>query len=365
MTGDLHSGTDLKTADFDYELPESLIALHPSDERDGSRLMVLDANGIDRHAAFRDLPEFLPARALLVLNDTRVIRARLQATRPTGGAVEVLLVRPLESAEYSCRFEALTRANRPLKVGDPLDIAGAGAVVVSKGEQGEAILDVNLSLSDFLKHVSRVGEVPLPPYIKRATEPEDIERYQTVYAAHDGSSAAPTAGLHFTDALLHEIRARGIETARVTLHVGPGTFRPVKAEYLRDHRMDKEEYTLGEQAVEKITLAKAEGRPVIAVGTTSVRALEGAFAAQGYLAPGSGFTSLFITPGFQFNVVDGLITNFHLPKSTLLSLVSALAGRDRVLTAYAEAVANRYRFYSYGDAMFIPPKSERVTRTKR
>ena len=356
MTGDRHKGTDWKTSDFDYALPESLIAFHPSSERDVSRLMVLGPNRTEiGHAVFRDLPDLLPKRALLVLNDTRVIKARLHAVRPTGGAVEVLLVRPRGAAEYSCRFEALTRANRPLKEGDTLDISGVGASVVSKGSLGEAVLEIHLSPADFLHHVSRVGEVPLPPYIKRAAEPEDVERYQTVYAAQDGSSAAPTAGLHFTESLLHEIRARGVEIAAVTLHVGPGTFRPVKTEYLREHRMDREEYILSEETVSKIHRAKTEKRPIIAVGTTTVRALEGAFAAQGSLVPGPGATELFITPGFQFNVVDGLITNFHLPKSTLLSLVSALAGRERILSAYAEAVAKQYRFYSYGDAMLILP----------
>jgi S-adenosylmethionine:tRNA ribosyltransferase-isomerase len=201
-----------------------------------------------------------------------------------------------------------------------------------------------------------VGQVPLPPYIKRAPEPEDVERYQTVYATKDGSSAAPTAGLHFTKALLDEIRARGVETASITLHVGPGTFRPVKTEFLKDHRMDREEYILTEDTVSRIARAKSENRPVIAVGTTATRALEGAFAARGCLEAGAGFTELFITPGFQFNVVDGLITNFHLPKSTLLSLVSALAGRERILSAYGEAVEKKYRFYSFGDAMIILPR---------
>lgn len=346
-----------KTSDFDYDLPESFIAYHPPPQRDGGRMLVLQASGpAPLHARILDLPEYLPRNALLVLNDTRVIKARLEALRPTGGAVEVLLIRPQESTEYSCRFEVLTRSNRPLRIGDPLDLAGVGAAVLSKGEQGEAVLDIHLSLPEFLQHAARVGEVPLPPYIKRAVTPDDVIRYQTVYAAHDGSSAAPTAGLHFTESLLDEIRSRGVETAAVTLHVGPGTFRPVKVEHLKDHRMDREEFTLGEAAVTKILRAKAEHRPVIAVGTTAVRALEGAFAARGCLEPCTGYTELFITPGFTFNVVDGLLTNFHLPKSTLLALVSALAGRERILSAYAEAVRHQYRFYSYGDAMFISPK---------
>lgn len=319
--------------------------------------MVTDPDSsVNVHAQIRDLPEHLPGNALLVLNDTRVIKARLRAERPTGGAVEVLLIRPQKSDEHSCRFEALTRSNRPLKIGDALHISGVGAEVVSKGEQGEAVLDIHLPLHAFLQHAARVGEVPLPPYIKRAPEPSDVERYQTVYASLDGSSAAPTAGLHFTKDLLYEIQARGTETVSVTLHVGPGTFRPIKAEHLKDHRMDKEEYILSENAVSRILRAKSENRPVIAVGTTATRALEGAFAARGRLEPGAGFTELFITPGFEFNIVDGLITNFHLPKSTLLSLVSALAGRERILSAYAEAVEKKYRFYSFGDAMLILPR---------
>ena len=358
-----HNPRDWKTEDFDYELPESLIAFHPPETRDGGRLLVV-APASDRflHAAVRSLPDHLPENALLVLNDTRVIKARLEAVRPTGGAVEVLLVRSLGSGPHSCRYEALTRSNRPLKIGDSLDISGVGAEVVSKGVQGEAGLEIHLPLHEFLKHADRVGAVPLPPYIKRAPEPSDTERYQTVYATIDGSSAAPTAGLHFTRSLLDKVRARGVETASVTLHVGPGTFRPVKTEFLKDHRMDREEYTIPEATAAKILRAKAEERPVIAVGTTATRALEGAFAEHDSIAAGTGFTELFITPGFQFHVVDGLITNFHLPKSTLLSLVSALAGRERILAAYKEAVAQKYRFYSYGDAMLILPRTERTSR---
>jgi S-adenosylmethionine:tRNA ribosyltransferase-isomerase len=354
----MHSDQFVKTSDFDYDLPESQIAYHPPAERDGGRLLVLNPNSKENeHHTVKDLPKVLPGNAVLVLNDTKVFKARLQAMRTTGGQVEVLLIRPHDTDELSCRFEVLTKSNRPLKVGDALDISGVPATVKSKGEQGEAILNIALPLHELFQHTAAVGEVPLPPYIKRRPVPEDVERYQTVYAAYNGSSAAPTAGLHFTDALLKEIQRMGVETVSVTLHVGPGTFRPVKAERLSDHRMDKEEYILTEEAVSKINRAKTEGRPIIAVGTTATRALEGAFAAKGLLEAGSGFTELFITPGFQFQVVDGLITNFHLPKSTLLSLVSALAGRDRILSAYAEAVAKQYRFYSYGDAMFILPRN--------
>ncbi len=347
----------LKTADFDYELPESLIAYHPPKERDGGRLLVLDPNGAENlHSSIKDLPSHLPRGAVLVLNDTKVFKARIKAARPTGGVVEVLLIRPHDADVRSCRFEALTKSNRPLKIGDALDLVGLQATVKEKGPNGEVILDIACPLHELFAHAMRVGEVPLPPYIKRAPVQEDMERYQTVYAVHDGSSAAPTAGLHFTDKLLCEIRNLGIETASVTLHVGPGTFRPVKAELLCDHRMDREEYILTEETVSTLIRAKSEGRKVIAVGTTATRALEGAYQAKGALRPGRGFTELFIKPGFEFQVVDGLITNFHLPKSTLLSLVSALAGRERILSAYAEAVARQYRFYSYGDAMFILPR---------
>jgi S-adenosylmethionine:tRNA ribosyltransferase-isomerase len=218
------------------------------------------------------------------------------------------------------------------------------------------VLDVDVPFDALRDHLEVHGKVPLPPYIRRAPEPEDAVRYQTVYAANDGSVAAPTAGLHFTDALLDEIRARGVETAFVTLHVGPGTFRPVVVEDIGDHVMESESYVLTADVVDQIDRAKTEGRPVMAVGTTVTRALEGAFQAEGELLPGGRETDLFIKPGFEFKVIDGLMTNFHLPRSTLLCLVSALAGRERILGAYEEAVARQYRFYSYGDAMLIMPQ---------
>ncbi len=346
----------LKTSDFDYELPESLIAYHPPSERDGGRLMVLKNNSKTiLHKHIVDLPELLPQNALLVFNDTRVFKARLEAVRPTGGAVEVLIVRMKDSDEISCRIEALVKANRPIKLGDILNISGVSAVVQEKQPSGEVILNIELTADKVRELASHVGAVPLPPYIKRKPIPEDIERYQTVYAKHDGSTAAPTAGLHFSDSLIKKVLSRGIEIAFVTLHVGPGTFRPVKTEFLEEHKMDKEEFIISEQAVLAINRAKANSRPVIAVGTTSVRALEGAYACKGKLEAGIGFTELFISPGYKFRVTDGLITNFHLPKSTLLSLVSAMAGRERILSAYQEAVEKKYRFYSYGDAMFIEP----------
>lgn len=323
-------------------------------------MMVLDRNSESvRHATIRDLPAMLPPDALLVVNDSRVIKARLRGLRPSGGRVEVLVVSLAPAGESRCQVEALIKANRPLRPGDGVDLDGLRATVRCRGERGEAVLEVEASLAEFRAHLDRTGEVPLPPYIRRKTVPEDERRYQTVYAVRDGSVAAPTAGLHFTDDLLREIRDAGVEIASVTLHVGPGTFRPVVVEELEDHRMDEERFALEEDTVRRISRAKADGRPVMAVGTTVTRALEGAYRKAGRLAAGEGATDLFIKPGFDFQVVDGLLTNFHLPKSTLLSLVSALAGRERIMSAYQEAIAERYRFYSYGDAMLILPGGPR------
>lgn len=311
--------------------------------------------GVEHHHVV-DLPFLLPKGAVLVVNDTKVIKARLSGQRPTGGVVEVLLIRPLSDDGDTCRFTVLLKANRPIKVGDMIDCFGAQLTVIEKRDRGEADVAVKMPLTPFMDLVETHGAVPLPPYIRRAPEADDRERYQTVYAVHDGSVAAPTAGLHFTPKLLEAIQKQGVAVAKVTLHVGPGTFRPVSAEKLADHRMDKEAYALNEAAVTTIQAAKKEGRPVIAVGTTVTRALEGALAANGRLTEGTGFTDLFITPGFQFRVIDGLLTNFHLPRSTLIALVSALAGREQVLAAYQEAIEKKYRFYSYGDAMLIPPR---------
>ncbi len=350
----------MKTEAFNYTLPESLIALHPPAERDGGRLMVLDreTDGI-RHASIRELPGILPRDALLIINDSKVIKARLRGRRPSGGRVEVLVVSLAPIGENRCRVEALLKANRPVRPGDVIELTGLRATVRSRGERGAAELMVDDSLSGFREHIDQNGEVPLPPYIRRETVPEDEERYQTVYAVRDGSVAAPTAGLHFTDALLGEIRGTGVEIASVTLHVGPGTFRPVVADEIDAHQMDEERYRLEEETVYRILQAKSKGRPVVAVGTTVTRALEGAYQRAGRLVAGEGGTDLFIKPGFDFSVIDGLFTNFHLPRSTLLCLVSALTGRERIMAAYQEAIAKRYRFYSYGDAMLILPRGSR------
>ena len=346
----------MKTESFNYLLPEELIAFHPPKERDGGRLLVLKRGlGEIIHGAVRDLPRWLPEGALLVVNDTKVIKARLEGRRPTGGRVEVLIISLAPTGERRCRVEALLKANRPIRVGDRIDLGEIGATVLTRGDWGGADLGINVPLERLRAYVDVCGEGPLPPYIRRAPNSEDVDRYQTVYAEHDGSVAAPTAGLHFTRALIDEIRNAGVEIASVTLHVGPGTFRPVVVEDLDEHRMDSESYILSEAAVTAINHAKGAGRPVVAVGTTVTRALEGAVRAKGCLTPGVGRTELFITPEYEFQVIDGLMTNFHLPKSTLLCLVSALAGQERIMAAYREAIEQRYRFYSYGDAMLILP----------
>lgn len=346
----------MRLDDFDYHLPEELIAFHPTERRDGARLLVLENDGGIRHRQIVDLPELLPERTLLVANDTRVIKARLRGRRPSGGAVEILLVRPLRSGTSSCQWVALTRANKPLKIDHSIELGSLAARVVKRGTSGDAVIEFNCPLADVLHYAEKEGEIPLPPYIRREPVPADEERYQTVYARHDGSVAAPTAGLHFTPELLEAIAAKGIEIAYVTLHVGPGTFRPISVDCVEEHAMDEERYVLSDDTAMAIRQAKEDGRPVVSVGTTVTRALEGAYRNAGGIRSGSGFTDLFIYPGFEFKVVDGLLTNFHLPRSTLLCLVSALAGQKRIFAAYRDAVREGYRFYSYGDAMLILPE---------
>ena len=330
-------------SDYDYELPPELIAQRPLERRDASRLLCLGrANGAVVHRQIAELPELLPDGALLIVNDTRVFPARLRLRRASGGAVEVLLI----EARGGGQWLAMTRSSKRLREGEGLlwsEHEAPVVEVVAPADQGHA--EVRLLRED-LPWVA--GEVPLPPYIRRAPDAADRERYQTVFAQHEGSVAAPTAGLHLSEGLLQRIEARGLCWAKVTLHVGPGTFAPVRTEDLDQHRMHEERYEVSESTAAAVAAAKAEGRAVIAVGTTSVRTLE----ATGGKA-GSGRTALFIRPGFSFRVVDGLLTNFHLPRSTLLMLVSALAGREQMLAAYVAAVAERYRFFSYGDAMLI------------
>ena len=344
-------------ADYDYELPPELIAQQPAERRDHSRLLALDrATGAVTHQRFEDLPRFLRAGDALVVNDTAVIKARLLGRKESGGRVEVFLLdyaggrRQGDPGRFSC--ECLVRSSKPSRVGTRLFFEpGMRARITGIGDgtcQVEFAGD-----GDFDAVLERVGHVPLPPYIRRADAPADRSAYQTVYAAARGAVAAPTAGLHFTPELLDELKARGVVIATITLHVGYGTFAPVRTEDIRAHRMHAERFGVPAAAAAAVNAARARGRRVIAVGTTSVRTLEAATGAGGTIAAGSGWCELFIYPGFRFRAVDGIITNFHLPKSTLLMLVSAFAGRERILKAYREAVAARYRFYSYGDAMLI------------
>ncbi len=330
------------TRDFDYELPEERIAQEPA-PRGESRLLVLDAEGRQRHRQVRDLPTLLRPGDLLVLNDTRVIPARLYGHRGEG-KMEILLVEKLEDREW----EALVRPGRRARPGTVIVFEGLSAEVIDKREDR-----YRLRFSEPVEpHLDRLGHIPLPPYIHRPDEASDRDRYQTVFARTPGAIAAPTAGLHFSEKLLEEIAAAGIGIARVTLHVGIGTFKPVSAERVEDHQMDRERYEVGEETAEAIRRTRESGGRIVAVGTTVVRTLESSAGMAG-----SGATELFITPGFRFRVVDVLLTNFHLPRSTLLMLVSALAGRERVLAAYEEAIREGYRFYSYGDAMLVTSKA--------
>ena len=333
-------------ADFDYDLPADRIAQRPV-PRGESRLLVVDAPPARRHARVRDLPAILKPGDLLVVNDTRVVPARLFARRePGGGEVELLLVEKLGAAEWDC----LARPGRKTRPGARLRFAdGLAAEVASLAGDGRRRVRFSEPVEP---HLERLGHVPLPPYIDRGDEPGDRESYQTVYAREPGAIAAPTAGLHFSTGLLDELGRRGVERAAVTLHVGIGTFKPIVAELVHEHRMERERYVVPETTAAALARARAEGRRVVAVGTTVVRALESAaLAGGGEVAAGAGATELFVTPGFRFRIVDALLTNFHLPRSTLLLLVCAFAGRERVLAAYREAIAEGYRFYSYGDAM--------------
>ncbi len=346
------------TSEFDYNLPESAIAQQPLD-RGCSRMLVVDAVGAARHRTVADLPEILQSGDLLVVNDTRVIPARVFARRrPNGGRVELLML----EKHASRIWEALAKPARRLRPGTVLEIEGCDLVaeVRAVGEDGRRHLRFNLEIES---HLERCGHVPLPPYIRRADEVDDRTRYQTIFARQPGAIAAPTAGLHFSPDLLTALADRGVEHSAVTLHVGLGTFRPVKVDQIEDHEMEAERYWVSEATATAIRRTRNAGGRVVAVGTTVVRTLESAAREHGEVEAGSGRTELFITPGFAFRAVDALITNFHLPRSTLLMLVSALAsrpgaaderaGRDRILTAYREAVSAGYRFYSYGDAMFV------------
>jgi S-adenosylmethionine:tRNA ribosyltransferase-isomerase len=336
---------------FDYDLPPELIAQEPLPERDASRLLVLDRRtGAVAHHAFRDLPSLLDPGDLVVVNRSRVVPARLLGTRPGGGKAEVLLVR----SRGGDVWEAMVRPGRRLRAGLRVAVDAALEVeLLDAPAPGEGLRLVRLVGPDAAGALARLGHVPLPPYIRRADRPQDRARYQTVYAREGGSVAAPTAGLHFTPALLEALGQRGLGRAEVVLHVGPGTFRPVQVEDVTQHAVPPEPYVVPEETAAALARTRAAGRRVVAVGTTTTRVLEDRARGSGVVAAGQGETALTLTPGFPFRVVDALLTNFHLPRSSLLLLVSAFAGRERVLAAYAEAVRERYRFYSYGDAMLV------------
>jgi S-adenosylmethionine:tRNA ribosyltransferase-isomerase len=350
-------------SDFDFDLPEELIAQEPPAERSGARMLRLDrATGASQDGWFRDFPELLRAGDVLVLNDSRVIPARLlgqkaaRGRKTTSGKIEALLTQQVSEWEWT----ALVRPGRKVLVGDALvfksqdETTSLEADVVEHGEFGERRLRFH-PVPEFFARLDRIGHMPLPPYIHRPDDSGDRQRYQTVYAQRPGSAAAPTAGLHFTPEVLDRIRARGVIVCFVTLHVGLGTFQPIRVERVEEIRLHEEHYTLPETTALAVHAARAEGRRVIAAGTTTVRTLEHCAVAAnvGPLTAHSGATSIFISPGYEFRVVGGLLTNFHLPQSSLLMLVSAFAGRKNVLTAYRHAVAERYRFFSYGDCMFL------------
>ena len=336
--------------DFYYELPQELIAQDPLEDRSGSRLLVLGKqDGSIRHEVFRNITQYLNAGDCLVINNTKVIPARLFGEREgTGASIEILLLKRKENDIW----ETLVKPGKKAKPGTRI-IFGGGLLtgeVVDVVEDGNRLIQFSYE-GIFEEILDQLGQMPLPPYITHTLQ--DKNRYQTVYAKYDGSAAAPTAGLHFTPELLDEIRAKGVKIAEVTLHVGLGTFRPVKVENVQDHHMHSEYYEVTEEAARLINETKQSGGRVVAVGTTSCRTLESAAADDGSLSAKSGWTDIFIYPGYTFKVIDALITNFHLPESTLVMLVSALAGRDNIMNAYAEAVRERYRFFSFGDAMFI------------
>lgn len=352
----------MRTDLLDYDLPPELIAARPPEERDGARLCVVDmarASYEVEHRSVRDLPDLLPPGALLVVNDTRVLPARLFGKkRGSGGKVELLLVR----RSGGDRWVAMGRASKPLRAGAVVEVHGDGPVLllatIESRDEETGLLRLTLSSPsgrDVAEVIEGIGHIPLPPYLRRDDDASDRARYQTVFARVPGAVAAPTAGLHLSEALLERLAARGVEQASVTLHVGLGTFQPVTADDLDAHRMHEEAYEVPPSTVEAIARARDRGSPVVAVGTTVVRALESAADPErlGFVLPKSGETRLLIQPGYVFRVVDALLTNFHLPRSTLLSLVFAFAGRARVLAAYQAAIDARYRFYSYGDAMFL------------
>lgn len=354
----------MRTSELDFHLPPELIASRPPEERDGGRLLVVDGDRRE-DARVLDLGDRIPSGALLVVNDTRVLRARLLGKKEgTGGRVEIFLLEPLGAgSEGRARWKALGRSSKPLRPGARVLVdGGALTVTVADGRCDDATLEVDLAAADGRDvdaAIESAGHVPLPPYVDRADDAVDAERYQTVFARRPGAVAAPTAGLHLSERLLERLRDRGVEVASCTLHVGLGTFQPVAVDDLDDHPMHSERFEVSDALADAVAAARERGAPVVAVGTTAVRSLESAAdpARDGRVRACSGETRLLIQPGHRFRVVDALLTNFHLPKSTLIALVSAFAGRAAVRAAYAHAIEQRYRFFSYGDAMFIPRRA--------
>ena len=340
---------------YDYDLPKELIAQRPAEPRDSSRLFAVRDNSIE-HLYFTDFPSLLRAGDLLVLNETRVIPARVHGRRiPSGGGVELLFLRPAAEAHYdprSSRWLVLAKPGRRFRAGERFGFGDLGeAIVIDVRTDGVREIELRLTVG-FEEFLARVGELPLPPYVTEDSQQAQAG-YQTIFARDPGSVAAPTASLHFTQAVFDELKRRNVEVAKLSLDVGLGTFRPLQSERLEEHTMHAEYFSIPEETARAVTRAKEEGRRIVAAGTTVVRALEASARDTGVIHSGAGETDLFITPGFEFRAVDALLTNFHLPRSTLLVLVCAFAGRERIFRAYREAVENRYRFFSFGDAMFI------------
>ena len=336
-------------SDFDYILPEGMIAQYPSEKREESKLMIVNRKenlvSID---IFKNIPNYLSESDFLVMNETKVIPARLVGKKPTGGKIEVLLLEEVDEHTWKC----LVKPGRRLKIGSKMILGDIlYGEIIQWGDKGERVIRFSYE-GDFFENIEKIGKVPLPPYIKREATELDAERYQTVFADKQGSVAAPTAGLHFTPALLRQLKTNGIESAKVNLRIGLDTFRPVMVEHVEDHTMHTEYCSVSEKEANRINKAVQIGKRIVAVGTTSVRTLE-SFAQNRHLESGSKHTNIFIYPGYHFQIVDKLITNFHLPRSTLIMLVSAFAGYDRIMEAYQRAIAEKFRFYSYGDAMLI------------
>ncbi len=344
----------MRLTDYDFLLPDDLIAQVPAATRDASRLLCLDRQSATIESKqFVDIVNYFQPGDVLVVNDTKVIPARLLGRKQTGGRVEVLLVRPYPDDTVDEEWLCLTKSSKPLRIGTVVEFSpGFSADILEETETPYRRVRFNYS-GVFMEKVEEVGHLPLPPYIRREDSQEDHSRYQTVFARERGAVAAPTAGLHFTESVLQQLVNAGVEIVSLTLHVGLGTFLPVRVEDIRQHKMHAEFYSIPAETAEAVNSAHTEGRRVFALGTTSARALETAAVDDGLLSSGSGESEIFIYPGYQFKIVDALITNFHLPKSTLLMLVSAFAGRDFILTAYRQAVAEQFRFFSYGDCMLI------------